>query len=319
MRKTFIYKGKRYSVQRKTQRELEQAIRDKKRKIDEGIDTRKRITVERYTWDWFTTYKKPYVSQNTTYMYEANIKTLCSYIGKKQMSEITSSDIQQVVTSEFEKGRSKSKIDKVILTTRQVFKQAFADRIIDHNPAATIQKPTVAETTRCGLTDEDYNKVVEKAKDHEHGEWVLVMLYLGLRPSETALIKCGDITNTYVHVRGTKSKKADRYVPVPDALKFDLSGRKDEDYYFLNRRGKRLTRDDIRRMWDSFIEGTGVDATAYQLRHTYGTRAHKVGVPIDVLADIMGHENIETTRKYYIDDNKESKERQREKLNEMWK
>lgn len=40
---------------------------------------------------------------------------------------------------------------------------------------------------------------------------------------------------------------------------------------------------------------------------------------IDVLADLMGHEKIETTRKYYIDDNLESKERYRKIINETWK
>lgn len=319
MRKTFVYKGKRYSVQRKTKRELEQAIRDKKQKIDEGIRADSNKTVEKYAWEWFTIYKSPYVSVHTSYMYEANIKTICAHIGGRQINTIKASDIQQIITEEYEKGCSKSKIDKVVLTIRQIFKQAYADRLIAFDPTTNVKKPSIAEVTRCGLTDAEYNVILEHSNEHEHGHWVLVMLHLGLRPSETALIKCGDITNTYVHVRGTKSKKADRYVPVPDALKFDLDGKTDEEYYFLSRRGKPLTRDDIRRMWEDFIEGTGVDATAYQLRHTYGTRAHKVGVPIDVLADIMGHENIETTRKYYIDDNKESKERQREKLNKMWK
>lgn len=50
-----------------------------------------------------------------------------------------------------------------------------------------------------------------------------------------------------------------------------------------------------------------------------GKRGTERRVPIDVLADLMGHEKIETTRKYYISDNFESKELQREKINQMWK
>ena len=137
---------------------------------------------------------------------------------------------------------------------------------------------------------------------------------------EVSLITVDDITDTYVHIRGTKSKKADRYVVRPEALIFDLRNKCSADRVFVNKRGKTLTRDDLRRIWASFKDGLDMpDVTLYTLRHTYGTRAQKAGVPIDVLADLMGHEKIETTRKYYIDDNFESKERQRKKLNEMWK
>ena len=216
-------------------------------------------------------------------------------------------------------GVSKSKTDKLILTIRQIYRQAVSDRLVVYNPTTTIQKPKTQETSRTALTECQYRLILDRAKEHEYGDIILTILCLGLRPMEVSLLTAGDFTNSYVHVRGTKSKKADRYVVRPEALILDLRGKSDTDMVFVNRKGKSLTRDDLRRIWASFKEGLDLGGvTLYTLRHTYGTRAQKAGVPIDVLADLMGHEKIETTRKYYIDDNIESKERQRDKLNSMW-
>ena len=320
MRKTFTYEGKRYSVQRKNPSDIEKAIEKKKEELRQEKIKESCITFRAYAYKWLRIYKSPYVSHATDGMYQANINTLCDYIGTTQLKRVNSEDIQKIITAEYEKGISKSKLDKLILTVRQIYKQAVSDRLVVYNPTTTIKKPCIKEETRRALNDEEYKQILERAEEHEYGGLILAILYLGLRPMEVSLLTVGDITDTYVHVRGTKSKKADRYVIRPEALIFDLRNKCSEDRVFVNRRGKTLTRDDLRRIWASFSDGLGLDGvTLYTLRHTYGTRAQKAGVPIDVLADLMGHEKIETTRKYYIDDNFESKERQRQKLNNMWK
>jgi len=319
MRKTFTYDGKRYYVERKTKSELDKAVEQKKLELREGRIKESNVTFKEYAYRWLRVYKSPFVSSATEYSYIASIKTWCDSIGAIKLKCVTPEELQQVINEQYEAGVSKSKTDKLILTIRQIYRQAVSDRLIIYNPTTTIQKPRNKETRKCALTDEQYRKIVERAKEHEYGDLILTILYLGLRPMEVSLLTAGDFTNTYVHVRGTKSKKADRYVVRPEALILDLRGKNDTDKVFVNKHGKTLTRDDLRRIWGSFKEGLDLDGvTLYTLRHTYGTRAQKAGVPIDVLADLMGHEKIETTRKYYIDDNIESKERQREKLNSMW-
>ena len=319
MRKTFTYAGKRYYVERQTKSELDKAVEEKKLELREGKVKESNTTFREYAYKWLRIYKSPFVSPATDSMYLANIKTWCDNLCGIKLKSVTAEDIQNVINSLYESGLSKSKIDKMILTIRQIYRQAISDRLVVYNPTTTIQKPKTAENTRCALTEYQYRLILERAKEHEYGNLILTILYLGLRPMEVSLLTVDDITDTYVHVRGTKSKKADRYVVRPEALIFDLRNKCSPDRVFVNKKGKTLTRDDLRRIWASFKEGLDLDGvTLYTLRHTYGTRAQKAGVPIDVLADLMGHEKIETTRKYYIDDNFESKERQRCKINAMW-
>ena len=319
MRKTFIYEGKRYYVERQTESELEKAVEKKKAELKEGKIKESNQTFREYAYKWLRIYKSPYVSNATEYSYIASIKTWCDSIGAIKLKYVTPEKIQKVITEEYEKGSSKSKIDKLILTIRQIYRQAIADRLVVYDPTTTVKKPRNTENTRNALTDEQYKIIIEHAKEHKYGDIILTILYLGLRPMEVSLLTVDDITDSYVHVRGTKSKKADRYVLRPEALIFDLTNKCSSDKVFVTKKGKSLTRDDLRRIWASFTKGLDLDGvTLYTLRHTYGTRAQQAGVPIDVLADLMGHEKIETTRKYYIDDNLASKERQRSKINAMW-
>ena len=318
MRKTFTYKGKRYSVQRKTEEELDRAIELKKKQLDTG-------KFSAFAWDWYRTFKEPYVGKATQSMYKASIKTCCMYIGNKYVHDITASDVQKMITAEMS---SKSKTDKLILTVRQILRHADID--------LNIVRPQFKENRHRALTQCEERVIVEACHKSKYGLWILTMLYLGLRPSETALLRYSDIQNGYIHVRGTKSSKSDRFIPLPEALISDLSGFYGDKHIFITSAGNPLKKQSIDRWWRFFKRDLDLymgaptyrnkiiesyispDITLYTLRHTFGTRAQQHGIPIDVLADLMGHEKIETTRKYYISDNFESKELCRAKLNEMW-
>ena len=41
-----------------------------------------------------------------------------------------------------------------------------------------------------------------------------------------------------------------------------------------------------------------MDFYSHRLRHTFATRLLAQGVPIDVVQEVLGHSNINTTRKY---------------------
>jgi len=45
-------------------------------------------------------------------------------------------------------------------------------------------------------------------------------------------------------------------------------------------------------------KATGVDFHSHRLRHTLATRLLAQGTPIDVVQEVLGHENINTTRRY---------------------
>lgn len=335
-RKTFTYRGKRYDVKADSHDELLQKIAEKKFLLSKGINKESNIKTQEYTKMWLETFKKPYVSQSTFTSYTYSIKCINRYIGTRNLRDVNSIDIQEMITKEFERGLSKSFISKLINTTRQVFRQAYADEVINRDPSVSIRRPKQEYGKGRALTDEELKAVIEVAQNHRHGLWILTMLYTGMRPNETARLRKCDIKDGVMHIRGTKTKKSDRYIPLPKPLEGKFDNFKANDLIFGKLNGKPTDNHLREKWWRGFKRDLDIylgaktyrnkivesvlspTLTLYCLRHTFGTNGQANGIPIDVLADLMGHEKIETTRKYYIHDNMESKNRAMDMLNSSY-
>lgn len=338
MRKSFTYEGQRYFVRADSEPELYEKMARKKIELEEQKVKESNVNFSEYAKEWYEVFKRPYIGDNTNTMYKNTLRILNDYIGVRRVKDVTSTDLQRIITAEYEKGRSKSHIDKLYLTMKQIFKQATIDRKIQFDPSLSLRKPQMEESTGRALTPAERKAILTVAETHRYGLWIKFMLYLGIRPSETSIVTYEDIDmeSGFVHVRGTKSRKANRFVPIPEPLSAVLSELQGTGYIFTTKAGNKLNRDKIRRRWRAFKRDLDIhmgavvyrneivesvladDLVLYCLRHTYGTDAQMAGVPIDILADLMGHEKIEVTRKYYIDDNKQSKNRAREIFNQFY-
>lgn len=335
LRTTFTYDGVRYYIRGRTQEELIEKKVRKQMELKEGKVKATNILCKDYAELWYATYKEPYVGSKTQAMYTNQLRLISEYIGSRRLKDITASDLQAIINAEYAKGRSKSHINKIHLTITQIFKSATIDRKIPHDPSLALIKPKMNDGTIRALTDTERKAVLEVAKTHKYGLWIKFMLYLGVRPIETASIKYEDIDreHMFLYIHKGKTPKAKRRIPVPEPLQADIRQLKGDGYVFTTEQGNPLNEDKIRRRWNSFKRALDIhmgatvyrnkiiksvladDLKLYCLRHTYGTDGQAAGVPIDVLADLMGHEKIETTRKYYIDDNEESKLRARDSYN----
>lgn len=320
MRKTFTFEGKRYEVTAKTEAELYERIARKKIELEENKIKESNALVKDYLENWFLVFKEPYVVEKTMTMYTSSIKVINNYIGYRRLKDITSSDIQAIITTEKNKGRSKSHLDKIRLTLSQAMKRAVIDRKIQFDPTLGLTKPKMEEKKRRAVTEEERRAILKVAETHRYGRWIRIMLYMGLRPSETALVQGKDINleTRELHVRGTKSPAANRHVPIPEVIINDFRDFSGEIYLFTTKEGNPPSDRRIRTWWSAFKRDLDIELGAevyrnqiiksviakdlklYCLRHTYGTDAVSAGVPIATLAEIMGHEDIRTTKKYYI-------------------
>lgn len=60
-----------------------------------------------------------------------------------------------------------------------------------------------------------------------------------------------------------------------------------------------------RNKWVMLCQGAGIKTTFHNLRKTFGSLLQKKGVSLAVAQDLLDHESVETTRKYYTDVNSE--------------
>lgn len=134
------------------------------------------------------------------------------------------------------------------------------------------------------------------------------LYYMGLRNSEIQkmLIEDVDIINRLVKVVQGKRAK-DRYVPIPEGFANDLRawiGGRSSGPLFVGRSGdqKMISDRHIRRIVKKYAQLANVrkyeEIHPHTLRHSYATHLQNRGVPLNVIQNMLGHSNIQTTTIY---------------------
>lgn len=132
--------------------------------------------------------------------------------------------------------------------------------------------------------------------------------YLGLRPKEISLITFDDISfrQKEIHIE-TRKTNTPTILPLPeDTIKaitaYIVGGRPASNHRCLFLQlippYKPIVRGDITRYVGMCIKKNNLSGSAYWLRHSYAQNLLESGVPIYGIKEMMGHKNIESTRKY---------------------
>lgn len=311
LRYQFTYEGKRYSVTGKTQRELLERVARKKAKLKEREKITREMSVQAWKLEWLETYKLPNVTPETYESYKGILTHLTLIM---PMAEVKPAHLQAEINAL--SGKSKSLIHKFRVLLNQMFECAVDNGICAMNPARKLQEPKGTVNPRRSLTPYERKIAILTAENSNDGNYIMLMLLCGLRPSESARVMGFDIDRKQkrLHVRGTKTASADRYVPIPDLLFKRLQHLRPEEYAVVDTNGNPTTKDSRRRMWARFMRamnktaeeypgetvgGIPDDLTAYCLRHTYATDLERAGVPLNVARDLLGHASVLITSKVY--------------------
>lgn len=171
--------------------------------------------------------------------------------------------------------------------------------------AVKVQQCTFLENV---ISDADYVFLKRKLKQEENKEWYFIVRFLGAtgaRISELIKIKVEHVNVGYIDLY-TKGGKI-RRIYIPLALKKEtLIWIKEvlnieSGYIFLNRFGERITTRGISQQLKNYAIKYGIDTKVvypHSFRHRFAKNFLDKFNDIALLADLMGHESIETTRIY---------------------
>jgi integrase/recombinase XerC len=129
----------------------------------------------------------------------------------------------------------------------------------------------------------------------------VLLVNTGLRVSELCDLKTGDICNGIVTVRWGKGAKR-RQVPMNEhakvAIENWLTVRQSETDYLFSTWNGRITRQVVLFHLAEIGRELGFKLTPHLLRHTFGKALADKNVPLDRIAKLMGHANVNTTAIY---------------------
>ena len=206
-----------------------------------------------------------------------------------------------------------------VQAAQRLYNWAVGMGLLAENPIRSVEKPDPGQRERV-LTPEELDALL-KATDRHFRPFLLAMLHTIARPQEIRAVQWQHLALEPVPMFVLKDFKAkqrrkDRKTavrrilldePMVALLEELARGRNPspEDFVFLDRRGKPWTANAVRcRMRRLRAKlGLGPDANgekvvAYTMRHTAATQACARGVPDRVLAELMGHSDTVTTRRY---------------------
>lgn len=262
------------------------------------------------------------------------------YAKIKKINDIQITDFMLTITP-----YSNSVIKKCYSMINRTLKEAVRKRIININPAETVNIPKSDKQDKKirALTVDEQQRLVKalNENDFKFKNQVLISLYTGARMGEVIALKKSDINFTFktLQIQRTATRDKDYKVVISDktktyagqrliplsnnaleVLKIAVKSSKDEllfptiETVRINDAFKRfLKRYDI---VDSSIYG---DITCHSLRHSFATRCIESGIQAKVLQKLLGHADIQTTLNTYCDVF-ESLERQSiEQINEYFK
>jgi integrase/recombinase XerD len=206
---------------------------------------------------------------------------------------------------------------RILSGIRAFYKYLLMEDIIDNDPTELLEGPRLKRKIPDVLTYEELITVFETidlSSDYGHrNRAILETLYAcGTRVSELVNLRISNYfpNEGYVKVIGKGDKE--RVVPIGgDAIKYiniylehyrvhapNVEGH--EDFVFLNRRGRKLSRVMVFLIIKKAVELAGINKTVspHTFRHSFATHLVEGGADLRAVQDMLGHESITTTEIY---------------------
>jgi len=261
------------------------------------------------------------MSQNTVVAYLYDVGLLFSFLNEECKSslitEVTTSDLKDFIGFINKLDLGPYTQSRVISGIKAFFRYLILEKIITHDPSEMLESPKLGRKLPDVLTADEVEKIinsVDLSKDEgERNKAIFETLYgCGLRVSEVINLKISDLhfKEGIILVTGKGNKQ--RLVPVGKAAEKQITtyltqvrpslqvSKQDIDTLFLNRRGKKLSRQMIFYIVKNQIETVGINKniSPHSFRHSYATHLVQNGADLRAVQELLGHVSITTTEIY---------------------
>ncbi len=255
-------------------------------------------------------------SQNTLAAYRNDLAQMAAFIAvERAKGIITSYDglLKSYLLKLREKRYSVATTARKVASAKSFFKFMVDSGRIKENPAQNLPSPQVSKRALKFLSLSEYQQLLgEAAKlstpEARRDAVMLELLYAtGLRIGELVALNTEniDLQGNCVRIDSKRQVPFDhRLGPILGNFlrndRLDLLYDESEQALFLNRRGKRLTRQGFWQIIKGYASKAGLSGkvTPQTLRHSFARRKLQNGVELNQLQRLLGHAFISSTRVY---------------------
>lgn len=257
-------------------------------------------------------------SPNTLAAYQNDLSWLLSFCEQQEMNplDMQLEDLQHFAVQLHEHQIGPTSQARILSGIRSFYKYLLLSGEIEQDPTELLESPHLGERLPEVLSTDEIDQIqksidLSKPEGQRNKTIIEVLFSCGLRVSELVNLKLSNLylEEGFVRVMGKGSKE--RLVPISSKAISELQywfmdrnlmkiQQGEEDYVFLNRRGKHLTRTMILIMLKRQAVAAGITKTIspHTLRHSFATELLKGGADLRAIQAMLGHESIGTTELY---------------------
>ena len=259
------------------------------------------------------------LSANSVIAYKNDVQKLMNYcISKKlQVKEVTYKHLQSFITELYDLGLSGRSQARIISGIKQFFTYLMLENLISQDPSELLEQPKLGRKLPEVLSIDEIDSLIDAinltSKEGPRNRAILEVLYsCGLRVSELINLKFTDLfyNEGFVRVLGKGNKE--RLVPLSKSVEYEINSYEEkvrsnleikaghENFIFLNRRGKQLTRVMIFIIIKDLANKIDLkkSISPHTFRHSFATHLIEGGANLRAIQEMLGHESIITTEIY---------------------
>lgn len=259
------------------------------------------------------------LSSNSIIAYQNDVDKLAGYCTDKNINikEVQYTHLKLFVTELYDVGLSARSQARIISGIKQFFSYLMLENLITHDPSILLEQPKLGRKLPEVLSIEEVDQLIGavnlNSNEGSRNRAMLEVLYsCGLRVSELVNLKFTDLFYDEGFVRVIGKGNKERLVPLSKSVELEISTYQEkmrskldikdghENFIFLNRRGKQLTRV----MVFIIIKDLAVkinlskSISPHTFRHSFATHLIEGGANLRAIQEMLGHESIITTEIY---------------------
>lgn len=206
---------------------------------------------------------------------------------------------------------------RIISGIRAFYKFLLLSDKIDTDPSKLIEMPRIGNKLPEFLSVDEIDRIeaavdLSKPEGHRNRAIIETLYSCGLRVSELINLKITDLYFDLDFIKVTGKGNKERLVPVSQKMKNEIDlyiksyrihldiKKEYENYLFLNRRGRKLTRNMIFLIVKELVEKAEINKniSPHTFRHSFATHLVDGGADLRAVQEMLGHQSITTTEIY---------------------
>lgn len=260
-------------------------------------------------------------SPRTIHAYRHDLNKFTEFFSttsSQAIEEVKKDDIRRFLSKLAESGYKSPNTEitrsRKLSSIKSFFGYLVHEGVIKANPASDIKSPKIPEREATYLTKDEYEKLIATVKKsttpyYQYRDLAVTILFLGTGIRLCELVGMNlesiDLDQRIIKVKGKGNKE--RIIPLNKEV-VDTMGKYLENRpqiaiksLFLSRRGNCLSAGSVYHLIKNYLKKAGISKSkvgVHSLRHTFGASLLSAGANLVVIQELLGHKQLETTRRY---------------------